>query len=271
MTQQPAPDDRKRILKGDFLFACSMLIACCLFVTVLIRVPFWEFEQIQRIVSINSTSTAFAVATQQVYSTATAVAHKAEQTQYKYTDPFTENTEGWLTERANDEYMNGSLAINGGIYAWNIQEVKQPFVYWANFHQGSNFKDFDVYVDSKIMTGAPGEACSGFVFRAGSFDWESGAYTFSVCNDSYFDIHYYEQGDWEAISDLIYSDAILRDEWNRLEISARGNHFSFLINHELVYEMSDDRQPTGGLGLLININDTNPASIWFDNFGMQPR
>jgi hypothetical protein len=271
MTQQPAPNDRQKVLKGDFLFACSMLIACCVFVTSLIALPLWEFEQSQQIISANSTATAFAFATQRANATATIIAQATEQAQYKYIDPFNDNTENWLTEFSDDEYMNGSLAINGGIYAWNIQEVKQPFIYWSNFHQGSRFEDFDVYVDSKITAGAPGDACSGFVFRTASFDWEEGAYLFSVCNDSYFDVDYYEQGEWDVIADWTYSAAIRNDDWNRLEIRARGTHFTFLINHEVVYEMTDDRQPTGGLALMIDINETNPVSIWFDNFGLQPR
>jgi hypothetical protein len=138
---------------------------------------------------------------------------------------------------------------------------------------GNWMEDFDVYVDTKIKTAdeIPMDACSGFLFRMTSLDWEAGTYTFSVCNDSYFDVDYYEQGEWDVISDWTHSESIRVDDWNRLGISARGSHFTFLINNEIVFEMTDDRQPKGGLGLLIEVNEEKPVSIWFDNFGLQRR
>ena len=102
-------------------------------------------------------------------------------------------------------------------------------------------------------------------------DWEEGAYTFSVCNDSYFGVSYYEQGEWEPMSGYMYSDVVRHGDWNRLEVSARGDHFTLTINHTVVYETTDDRQPIGGLALLVEVNETNPVTIWFDNFGFQPR
>jgi hypothetical protein len=138
---------------------------------------------------------------------------------------------------------------------------------------GNWMEDFDVYVDTKIKTadGIPMDACSGFIFRTASLDWEAGTYTFSVCNDSYFDVDYYEQGEWDVISDWTYSESIRVEEWNRLGVSARGSHFTFLINNEIIFEMTDDRQAKGGLGLLIEVNEEKPVSIWFDNFGLQRR
>jgi hypothetical protein len=118
--------------------------------------------------------------------------------------------------------MKGSIAINTGLYVWNLYDVKQTFVQWENFNGGYSFKDFDVYIDSRIFDGVPGCACSGFVFRTASVDWEEGAYTFSVCNDSYFEIDCYKQGEWEAVSDPTYNNAIKNDDWNRLEISAEA-------------------------------------------------
>ena len=236
-------------------------------------IPFWEFEQRQQMVSSNSTSTALAVATQQAKPTATVIAHATEQAQYAFVDPFTKNTEYWHTGSNNDEYSKSFTSINGGMYRWDIREVKQTFLDWAPYRMGNWMEDFDVYVDTKIKAanGLPSDICSGFVFRAASLDWEEGIYTFSVCNDSYFSVDYYEQDDWHEISGWMYSDVIQADDWNRLEINARGSHFTFLINNEVVFEMTDDRQPRGGLGLFIEVNEEKPVSILFDNFGLQRR
>jgi hypothetical protein len=35
--------------------------------------------------------------------------------------------------------------------------------------------------------------------------------------------------------------------------------------------MTDDRQLKGGLALFVDIKEEKPVSIWFDNFGLQPR
>jgi hypothetical protein len=84
-------------------------------------------------------------------------------------------------------------------------------------------------------------------------------------------VSYYEQGEWEPMSGYMYSDVVRNGDWNRLEVGARGDHFTFTINHTVVYETTDDRQPIGGLALLVEVNETNPVTIWFDNFGFQSR
>ena len=187
-------------------------------------------------------------------------------------DDFSDNDEHWPIETVEDEYMDGSLAVKDGLYVWDIQKVKQPFVYWANFRSGYGVaEEFDLYVDSKIASVGSGEVCSGFVFRTASLDWEEGGYTFAVCNNSYFDINYYEKGEWTAISDFTSSTSIRSDDWNRLGIRARGNHYTFFINNEKVYEMTDNRLVRGGLALLVDVGETDSVSIWFDNFGFQSR
>jgi len=73
------------------------------------------------------------------------------------------------------------------------------------------------------------------------------------------------------MSKSVFSSAIENSDWNRIEISAQSDDFIFSINNMLVYELTDDRQPTGALGVIIEIREKNPAKIWFDNFGFQNR
>lgn len=271
MTQQQTTENQTVFYQDDRKLVCSLLVAYGLCILGAIAATIWGLNRRQLTLAANATSTADAFATGQANATATLVARGTEQAQFKVVDDFNDNHRNWLTETVKDEYMNGTLAIYSGMYVWNIQKVKQPFVYWANLRGVVGAEDFDVYVDSKIAPASSGEVCSGFVFRTASINWEEGGYTFSVCNGSYFDVDYYENGEWTTISDYIYSTAIRADDWNRLEIIARDNHFTFLINNEEVYEMTDDRLQRGGLALLVEAGEVDSATIWFDNFGFQPR
>lgn len=233
----------------------------------------------------NATSTGFAFATQQAKATAAGVTQRAmktatasarttEQAQYQLVDRFDNNKEDWWVKIVNDENMQGSVKIIAGVLRWDIQKVEQPFVDSISFHYMDNmerFDDFDVYVDTQIIDKRSGDGCSGFVFRKDTIDWEQGAYIFSVCSDSTFNVYYYKKGEWESIVRHESRSAIQDTGWNRLEINARGNDFTFLVNHEVIYEMTDDREPRGGLSLYVEVNEERPLTISFDNFGLQPR
>ncbi|HSB00036.1 MAG TPA: family 16 glycoside hydrolase [Anaerolineales bacterium] len=278
-------EEKKSFLQNDRLLVCGMLVIYGVCILGVVGATLWSLDRRSKTIAAhatatafalpteqaNATSTAFALATQQTNVAVTVIARKTEQAQYELVDPFDNNHENWWVRIVDDENMRGSVKIIGGAYLWDIQKVKQPFIDSSVFHQLERVEDFDVYVDSKIVAEHSGDACSGLVFRLASFDWEQGAYTFSVCRDSTFNVYYYQEGEWESIVRHTYSSAIRNSEWNRLEISARGDNFTFLINHEVVFEMTDDRQPRGGLALYIDVNQESPLSISFDNFGLQTR
>ena len=271
MDQVRPVEDKNSFLRNDRKLVCSMLVVYGLCILGLVAGTIWGLGQRSKKISANATSTAFAIATKQANATATAVAHGTEQAQYEFIDRFNNNAEEWLIVSSNDEFMTGTVSITRGVYLWNIQEVKKIFVWWADFREGNEFGDFDVYVDTKIVGKEPGDACSGFIFRAASGDREKGSYVFAVCSGSIFYVSYYKEEEWKPILRGTYSNAIRNSDWNRLEIKARGNDFTFTINNEVVFEMTDDRQPKGGLALYIEVNEKRPVSISFDNFGLQTR
>lgn len=123
----------------------------------------------------------------------------------------------------------------------------------------------------KFVDGPLGDVCGGLVFRKSTKGWDNGAFIFTICNDSSFKVEYHGENGWEYVSNWEDNDVIRRSDWNRIEISARGNDFIFTINNEVVYELLDDRLEEGGLAIIIDIRDKNPAVIWFDNFGYQSR
>jgi hypothetical protein len=129
-----------------------------------------------------------------------------------------------------------------------------------------------MYMDVKFQAVSPdGDTCSGFVFRKSSLDWDGGAFIFAICEASYYEIYYYSSTGWETIFVSNRETIINPDDWNRIAISARGNHYTFAINHQTVYEMDDDRRKTGAFGIYVDIDGNNSGVIWFDNFGFQSR
>jgi len=270
VTSQNEFDEKKDVRKKDLFFAGVMLtvytVCCIIFVSV---TAIWIKED-KKIANANSTKTEIAIITEQANATVTAVARVTEQAQYEFVDSFDENKEGWLVTSYNNDFFTGSSTIYNGVYTWDILKVSKTFVYSTDTNRGIRIKDFDVYVDTKIVNTESGKACSGFAFRKPGARWNGGSYIFSVCNDSNFNI-YHKKNDWDTIAYGIYDPAIKNDDWNRIEVSARGDQFTFIVNNVVVYELTDDRQPFGRLELYIEVNRTNPVSILFDNFGFQPR
>lgn len=293
MDQVTPIEDKNSFLRNDRKLVCSMLAIYGLCILGLVVMTIWGLDRRSKKLSVdatstafriatqraeaatttsaNSTSTALALATRQANATATLVAHRTEEAQYSFVERFDDNRNAWLVKSIDDERMRGSLAIDGGAYVWEMQEVKQPFYYQSPFPVTGSIKDFDAYVDFKIAEEAPDSVCGGFLFRTASADWEKGTYIFSVCGNSYFYAGYYEQGTRATESYWKSSDAIRRLDWNHLGIRARGDHFTFFINNQVVSEMTDQHQSEGSLSLLVEVFEKEPTTIWFDNFGFQSR
>jgi hypothetical protein len=272
MTQQPATKNQKGFFQNDRKLVGSMLVVYGLCILGVIALTFWGLNGRRLILSANATSTAYAIATQQANTTATAAAFLLEQDQYEYVERFEQSSTDWFVGVNNVGKPNvETLGLKDGVYFWNILD-SDGFTRYMDFKDGTSFTDFDAYMDWKVADSSPAEAiCSGFVFRKSSLGWEGGAYVFRLCNDSHYAIHYYENEKWEAIQASTYHDAIRSKDWNRIGIGARNDHFTFTINNVMVFEVSDGRRKSGSLGIYVQIPDNEPTILWFDNFGFQSR
>ena len=265
-------ENKKSVLQNDRLLVCGMLIFYGFCMIGLVGAAFWWLNQRNQSLSAHATSTAVADATQQANATVTAIAHSTEQAQFEFVDHFDDNSGRWRVGKIKiDSYWDGSLEIKDGVYAWKVVEVKRPFVQEVNYFREYAVEDFDAYLDTRFPKGESGNACGGFAFHKSFRGWERGAYIFVICNDSTFLVAYYSKGVWESITDRRFSAAIRPFDWNRIEINARKDHYDFSINNVAVYEMTDDRQLDGSLGLFIQVCDKTPTAVWFDNLGFQSR
>jgi hypothetical protein len=270
MTQQPTMENKKAFFKNDRKLVCSMLIFYGLCILGLIVATFWGLDRRQRTISANATWTAFALATQQANVTATAVARLTEQDQYEYIERFDRYSGYWFVGLYEKQYGDARISIKDGVYIWDIADPKDSALS-TEFYKKDKIKDFDVYMDTKFVeSSAIGSTCSGFFFRRQS-TWDDGTYIFTICNDSHFEVQYYEANKWRPINFSEYESTIQPSDWNRMEISARGNFLVFTVNNTQVFEMTDDRLKDGNLGIFIDIDKGNSAVIWFDNFGFQSR
>jgi hypothetical protein len=264
--------NRKGFLQNDRRLVCGMLVfygLCCI---GLFGGGFWWLNQRSQTLLANATSTAMAAATQQANATATVIVHTTEQAQFEYVDHFEDNSGRWRIEKfKNSSRWDGSLEIKEGVYAWQVDQVKRPFIHQVNYFREYPVEDFDAYLDTRFPEEESGDVCGGLAFHKSFKGWEQGAYIFVICNDSTFLVAYYGKGAWETMTDRSFSAAVLPSDWNRIEINARKDHYDFSINNMTVYELTDDRQLEGSLSIVMQVCDTTPTMLWFDNFGYQSR
>lgn len=293
-TNSSANPEQNSQVRQDVIILLSILaIICCLSIGISAG-GYYVYQQFSENQSISGTATSqymatkikqdtAAQATVQAQATATALALQAkasataqakltELAGYRYHDPFSANENDWREDIEDNEYWTGSTSIENGSYTWQVDNVSETFIAWADFAQELTLKDFDVAVQARRSEGLPENMCYGILFRKAADGFDSGAYVFSVCEHGYFAINYYDvDNGWLSIQDWTETTAPIPGDWNLLEISARGANFSLSINHQQVAEFSDERLPEGSVALFIDVYEKEPGAIQFDNFSLQPR
>jgi hypothetical protein len=213
-----------------------------------------------------------AEATQQAGSTATAAAREGAIAAYTYYDPFDENTNDWRVGAEDNEYWQGSIAIEDSTYSWQVALAKQGFMTWANFEPLTNLGDFDAALRVRRVLGEPHQACFGLLFRQASVDIDGGTYILSVCDNGYYKVLYYDaQNGWDVLQDWTLTEALNEGDWNLLEVSARGENFTVWINHQSMLTFTDSRLPSGSVAILLDLYGEAPIQIEIDFFALQPQ
>lgn len=257
MKANSATQAKSESSKNISVIACGLLLAVyCICITGAFAGIFWGLGSEEQATEANATQT--------------VVAQTTEQNQFELIDHFDDNSRHWrVGEFKNNGHWEGSMEIKDGVYTLKVDRVQEPFFQPTDLFTETPIKDFDVYVDTKFINGTSANICGGIDFHRSFKGWWQGVYTFLICQDSSFMIAYVGDNGWDVISGRHFSNAILLSEWNRLAISARGNHFNFTINNQSVYQMTDVRQEEGALGISIEFGEKKPATVLFDNFGYQ--
>lgn len=260
-------DPRKKDLKFVLIMLAIYTVCCVVFVSG----SFLWIREDRNTRQEHAVATQGAISTQQAFVTSTAMAHSTEQAQYEFIDRFDDNSGRWYQGKATGDYGDYSAYITDGVYVWSISDTG-GYIQGDDYYKGNNFKNFDLYVDIKFDEDTEaGTACSGLVFRKSTLGWEDGAYIFSICNDSHYEVYYYQIGDWDSLTTSWARNTIVSGDWNRIEVHAMDDQFTFYINNSMVFEMTDSRRKTGRFGIYIEADEGSPALTWFDNFSYQRR
>lgn len=204
--------------------------------------------------------------------TATVVARESAITAYTYYESFDQNAYDWRLGDEDNQYWQGVIAIQDGTYAWQVASVKSTFMAWANFKEALDVQDFDLALRARRVAGEPHLACFGALFRISPEGIDGGTYMLTVCDNGFYKTLYYDsENRWDAIQDWTEAKAIITDDWNLIEVSARGPDFSVLINHQQVLTFSDSRLNSGEIAILVDYYSEAPGQVEFDFFALQPQ
>jgi len=271
MEAQPTAEDKQGSSRNNILLVCGMLTICGACIVGAFAIMFWGLQYEKQTYAVNVTSTAFAVATQQVNAASTAIARSTEQNQYEFVEHFDEVSARWYVGPSAKQYGDVHYSIEEGVYIWDIRESKDSS-FSVDFYKRNQPSDFDIYLDARfIESESVGFVCTGLAFRKSKDDWAEGAFVFYLCNDVHFEIHFYDQNGWSPITSSDISGFFQPEDWNRIEMQARGDHFLFMINQVEFFEMTDDRLQQGTLCIYLQVPQNESAEVWFDNFGYQSR
>lgn len=227
-----------------------------------------QAEKSQATAQAEATASAEAFAQQ---STATAQARDSAILGYQYYENFDQNTYNWRIGDEDYQAGKGELSIQNGHYIWQINSIISPFITWSEFLPEVDLQDFDVALKARRQEGDPSELCYGLLFRTSPSDFNAGTYVFSVCDSGFYKLVYFDdQNGTDIIQDWTDSE-IINDDWNLIEINARGSDFTIFINHQWLTSFTDSRLTGGTVAIMVNISGLTPGQIEVDFFALQPR
>jgi len=181
-----------------------------------------------------------------------------------FRDDFDTNT--WSTGSVSDEYALATQSIADGKYRWEVealqgvvlQEIHELFV---PFDPESFPYHFSVSLTAEAN--GPKDVAYGVLFRCVDYD---NLYYFRVSNLGDAGLYMSRDGQWVELVAPTYTSALLPGQENLLRVVADGPRFSFWINGEYVFQITDDSLTTGNIGVAAELmNQGDEAIVEFDN------
>jgi DNA-directed RNA polymerase subunit RPC12/RpoP len=163
-------------------------------------------------------------------------------------DSFTTDDNNWLVGSQQSEYFDPlNRKIVDGHYRWEMEtdRVNSISPSWLTGYQVS---DFHLTVNGKQIVGSKSGSGWGLIFRIQD---NQNYYSFRMTESQSFAVSVQKEGQWTNLVDWTKTGAIKPNGVNQLEVLARGTHFIFTINGQVVSELDDDHFSQGLAGLAI--------------------
>ncbi len=224
--------------------------------------------------SQNATATAQAGVAQQATATARSQAVTksilATQAPWRplFVESFADNRRGWPIGLQQDEYIAVTSVITNGKYLWTVNPKKDNS-YWNLIPANSKaLTDFSAAVNLRFIRGNEGGALSsasyayGLVFRHVKDDYGF----FGLQNNGKFRLLVvHHTGIYQDITQSASAIRTQPGQSNRIAVRAIGSDFIFLINDQVVWQLSEDTVP-GEIGLGVDVRSKqNEAQVEFTN------
>jgi hypothetical protein len=223
--------------------------------------------------SQNATATADAKATTQAVQKVTATAEARAMAQSiiatqapwppLWVESFTDNRRGWPTGIKQDEFILVTSVITNGKYLCTVNP-KQGNSYWNMLPtSGKALTDFSAAVSLRFIRGSEdGAYAYGLVFRHVNNDYGF----FGLQNDGRFRVLVvYHTGIYQDITQSASAIRTQTGQANRLAVRAIGSNFVFLINDQVVWQLTEDMAP-GEIGLGVDVRSKQgEAQVEFTN------
>jgi hypothetical protein len=177
-------------------------------------------------------------------------------------DSFDDNSGGWDVAPHKDALGAETRTVSDGGYTWSLTAIKPFFVgRKANLEP---MADFYAAVDTHKASGPEGNPQYGFQFR-----WvdANNYYMFLVSDSRTFKLYREIGGKSVALQDWTSTEALLANDWNRVAVKALGPEFTFYVNDQEVFRVTDATFPKGLVRLAVQQLDAAvPGVVDFDNF-----
>jgi len=175
-------------------------------------------------------------------------------------DNFASNENNWLAGNQPSKYFAAlNQVIADGRYRWEAQ-VTIPNSMTTAWLMGYPVSDFHLVVNCKHISGSKAGSGWGVIFRVQD---NQNYYWFRMTDSQFFGVSVQKDSQWQNLVDWTRTDTIKPNGVNQLEVIARGAHFTFLINGQIVNEVDDSHFSQGLVGLAIE-GYTSGEKIIFD-------
>lgn len=179
-----------------------------------------------------------------------------------YLDDFSWNTYAWYTGAVDNEYWKGQWEVSEGKYRIQLTAL-QDFATWE-YMSAVSLNDFELSADMQMVETS--ETAEGGLILRGT---ENNYYAFLISTDRYYWFGLLYNGEWQAITDWTFTDAIVSDRANHLAVTGEGSQFKFFINDAFLGEVENSQFKIGQTGVIVEANQGVSATIEFDNFELR--